>query len=116
MIAVPIVYVRDMQRSLRFYQALGGKVKSESKHWSELDFAGSRLALHWDGERPEGQPRQLYLSFLVEGLEGLVARLDNHGLRLHREISDEAFGRSCMVCDPDGLLIQINEHDPELTW
>ena len=115
MIAVPIVYVRDMQRSLVFYRALGGEVKSESKYWSELDFAGSRLALHWDTERPEGQPEQLHLSFLVEGLEGLVAKLGTNGIKLHREISDEAFGRSCIVCDPDGLLIQINEHDLELT-
>jgi hypothetical protein len=27
---------------------------------------------------------------------------------------DEAFGRSLVVTDPDGLEIQINEHDHEL--
>jgi hypothetical protein len=27
-----------------------------------------------------------------------------------REISDESFGRSLRVRDPDGLLVQINQH------
>ena len=29
-------------------------------------------------------------------------------------IADEAFGRSLVRSDPDGLQIQVNEHDPEL--
>jgi hypothetical protein len=49
-----------------------------------------------------------------ERLETLAARLKNAGITLEREISDEAFGRSLAVRDPDGLYIQINEHDESL--
>ena len=27
---------------------------------------------------------------------------------------DESFGRSLRVVDPDGMLVQVNEHDREL--
>jgi hypothetical protein len=29
----------------------------------------------------------------------------------HRGIADETFGRSLIVRDPNGLQIQVNEHD-----
>ncbi len=31
-----------------------------------------------------------------------------------RGIADEAFGRSIVLQDPNGLQIQVNEHDREL--
>ena len=49
-----------------------------------------------------------------EPLERLVARLKTAGLKLEREITDEAFGHSILLRDPDGLAIQINEHDTAL--
>jgi hypothetical protein len=33
---------------------------------------------------------------------------------LARPIADEAFGRSLLLRDPDGLTLQVNEHDHEL--
>ena len=33
----------------------------------------------------------------------------------YRGIADEAFGRSLIVADPNGLKIQVNEHDRTLT-
>ena len=33
---------------------------------------------------------------------------------LARGIADEAFGRSLVLVDPNGLEIQVNEHDREL--
>jgi hypothetical protein len=44
-----------------------------------------------------------------EPLEEVATRLP-----LHRGIADEAFGRSVVVRDPDGTLIQVNEHDPDI--
>ena len=61
---MPVVYVSDMDRSARFYQALGFELSSRSAHWTELQAGdGAVLALR----------------------------------------------------DPDGLEIQVNEHDTELT-
>jgi hypothetical protein len=35
-------------------------------------------------------------------------------LPMARDITDEAFGRSIVLADPDGVTIQVNEHDQEL--
>jgi hypothetical protein len=46
-------------------------------------------------------------------LELVVDELQRNKISLEREIADETFGRSIQVRDPDGMLIQLNEHDPQ---
>jgi catechol-2,3-dioxygenase len=50
----------------------------------------------------------------TEPLEAVVERLQQRGISLARGIADETFGRSVVVQDPDGLRIQISEHEREL--
>ena len=40
----------------------------------------------------------------------MLAIAEAGNLEVARGIADEAFGRSLVVRDPDGLEIQINEH------
>lgn len=47
-------------------------------------------------------------------LETVVGRLRAAGYEPATAIVDEAFGRSFRVRDPEGLELQINEHDHEL--
>jgi catechol 2,3-dioxygenase-like lactoylglutathione lyase family enzyme len=111
---VPIVFVTDMQASLVFYRALGFRVKSEGTMWSELRSGAARLALH-GAESIPGGPQRVSLSLTAhEKLETIRARLEEAGVAVTDEIADEAFGRSLLIRDPDGLPIQINEHDPAL--
>ena len=110
---MPIVYVTEMQRSVNFYRALTDSLVSQSAYWSEFLVGDSHLALHFVDKLP--QESRLELSFLADGtLEQVAAHLQASGLLLEREITDEAFGRSLRILDPDGLPIQINEHDSDL--
>lgn len=43
-----------------------------------------------------------------------MAQLQAAGVAVEHEIADEAFGRSLRLRGPDGLPLQINEHDPDL--
>lgn len=127
MIPLPVVYVSDMERAVRFYTCLGlsERVRSRSNGWVELAGRDGHVALHL-GTLPPGPVAaadpdaavpagQVALSFVSrEPLERPARRLAQEGYRLRRDIVDEAFGRSLVVADPDGLLIQINEHDEEL--
>ena len=111
---LPIVYVTEMARSLAFYQALGAAVKHQGSMWSELRFGDTALALHLvDSVSHEGLSVALAM---VAGrpLEAIIIALQKARIPLTQEIVDEAFGRSLTVHDPDGLPIQINEHDPAL--
>jgi predicted lactoylglutathione lyase len=110
---VPIVYVTDMSASLAFYKALGFKAQHEGEMWSELRSSAARLALHGAESLPTGQLRVELSLTAHDKLETVMDRLQEAGVTVTNEIADEAFGRSLPIRDPDGLPIQINEHDPK---
>ena len=111
---LPIVYVTDMERSLQFYRALGCETHHAGQMWSELRLGPARLALHATNALPSG-PLRVALAFATHvRLEALITQLNDAGITIKNEIADEAFGRSLLIYDPDGLPLQINEHDPDL--
>lgn len=104
MILMPIVYVRDMDASLAFYESLGFEVEMNSAMWSRLRAGdGAALALH--GE-VDGNAGHIELAMDADDLDALSARPD-----VARGIADEAFGRSIVLRDPNGLAIQVNAHE-----
>ena len=104
MILMPIVYVKDMDASLAFYESLGFEVETSSAVWSRLRASdGGALALH--GE-VDGNAGHIELAMDADDLEPLAARDD-----VARGIADEAFGRSIVLRDPNGLAIQVNAHE-----
>jgi predicted enzyme related to lactoylglutathione lyase len=116
-----IRYVRDVDSARRFYQTLGLTLEFASRRprkggasaWTELaGSGGANLALHrWD----EDPASKIELTFQAdEPLEQVADRLRRSGYELATEITDESFGRSFTIRDPEGLLIQINENDYEL--
>jgi hypothetical protein len=80
--------------------------------WTELRAGdGAILALHGVASPPEPSGR-LELALVAEQpLEQVEERCRNV---LVRPTADEAFGRSLVIQDPDGLRIQVNEHDHRL--
>ena len=50
----------------------------------------------------------------TERLEVLVEHLATHGITIVAPIAAQEYGRSFKISDPDGLVIQISEHDPDL--
>lgn len=117
MVVMSIVYVTDVQASVNFYSALGFTElrRSRSDNWVELAGEGGMLALHRStgGSRPTNGRVELSLA-TTEPLERVRDTLVDTGVASVGPIMDEAFGRSLIVTDPDGLEIQINEHDHEL--
>jgi catechol 2,3-dioxygenase-like lactoylglutathione lyase family enzyme len=115
---MPIVYITDMNRSIAFYEALGLRVsaKQRNDYWTELSLGDAILALHKDANLPDPHHNQRLILTLVthEPLENLVEQLGRAGIQPKRAIADEAFGRSLLLHDPDGLPVQINEHEAEL--
>jgi catechol 2,3-dioxygenase-like lactoylglutathione lyase family enzyme len=111
---MPILYVTDMETSLRFYEGLGFTIKNKGVMWSELRLGAGTLALHYTETLPP-QPSRIALAFVTHiSLEELIADLQANAIHIPYEIADEAFGRSLLLVDPDDNQIQINEHDPDL--
>jgi catechol 2,3-dioxygenase-like lactoylglutathione lyase family enzyme len=134
---IAIRYVRDVDAASAFYEALGMTREYSERPtrrglvmWTELTGEGGKLALHSlpdedgagraggaddDDRDAKGGHAQVELSFeSEEPLELVTGRLRAAGHALETEIVDETFGRSFRVRDPEGLLIQVNEHDRTL--
>jgi catechol 2,3-dioxygenase-like lactoylglutathione lyase family enzyme len=110
---MPIRYVADMEAAAKFYTALGlvAGDGSRSGNWAELGAAGGMLGLHTARSSAADEPGHIELSFEAdEPLEAIAGRLAAAGFEAEA-ILDENFGRSLRVTDPDGLVIQVNEHD-----
>ena len=117
MMLVTIIYVTDMEAAIDFYIALGATLgrTGRNPYWTEMTLGGSAFALHiTDGVRSHAVPQIGVAVASSRSLEAVAAELAEHAIVLDREIADEAFGRSMSVRDPSGLVIQINEHDPDL--
>jgi catechol 2,3-dioxygenase-like lactoylglutathione lyase family enzyme len=117
---MPIRYVRDMAEARRFYEALGLRHDFTSRPtrrghpvWTELLADTGGLALHHRPANSSGPEAELSLES-GEPLEKVAARLRSAGYELATAIVDESFGRSFTVRDPEGMLIQVNEHDRNL--
>jgi catechol 2,3-dioxygenase-like lactoylglutathione lyase family enzyme len=113
---MPLVYVSDIDRAVAFYAAFGMEpvAKSRRDHWAELRLGDATHALHAADPLPPPTDRVVLCLEAREPLEALVERLADAGVAPSRPTTDEAFGRSLEVTDPDGLVVQVNEHDPEL--
>jgi Glyoxalase/Bleomycin resistance protein/Dioxygenase superfamily len=114
-----IVYVRNTDAVMPFYQALGMKpiAIERRRGWIELQLGDAILGLH-QSDQPSSQfvrSRSVELSLNShEPLETFLERLAAAGFTTDHPILDETFGRYVMIEAPDGFLIQVNEEDPDL--
>jgi hypothetical protein len=114
---MPVVYVRQIAFVLPFYHALGFHFAAGDRagEWVELRLGSAILMLHRSEHPSSEAPRSIELSFVsAEPLEEVLARLTEAGFPTDQPIIDESFGRYVQVQAPDGLVLQINEHDRAL--
>lgn len=112
---MPIAYVSDVPRAVRFYGALGLTLRphaplADGMRWAEIDLGDATLALHGWAPLPEPSGRlELHFSVATGELDAIFARAEAAGLSVAGPIRDEGFGRFFVLHDPDGLAVQINE-------
>ncbi|MFC4377753.1 VOC family protein [Nocardia halotolerans] len=111
---LPIRYVADVPATRRFYEGLGLVYRADGSVavWAQLDAPAGALGIH-DAAVSKGRPPgTVELGFSTdEPLEDVAARLASDGYEY--TLVDEDFGRSIRVTDPDGVVIQIQEIDPD---
>ena len=108
----PIVYTKDMTRAVAWYgHVLGMAPSYRSEVWSTFDVGGAYLAIHRvDGDL--ANESRIGISLVAtDPLEDLVQGWSSSGeVEVVRGIQEETFGRSLLLTDPDGTVIQVNEH------
>lgn len=117
--------VRDIDASLRFYEALGferrGRLQFEGVHNVYLGLPGDGDTLELTVNQGREEPYDLgsgygHMALEVDDLDGLLARLAEHALA--PEHPPYAPGgrkefRICFIADPDGYRIELIDGDFE---
>jgi len=106
-----------MAEAVDFYSALGCRVVNGSRDgdFALLELNGGKLSLLAHPPNPAQDEGRVELNFVSSGpLNELEEQLRSDGVLIVTPTSDEGFGRQLQVASPDGLLIKINELDPEL--
>ena len=113
------LFVRDMERSLAFYGALGFEVVARWQDWALLDREGARLALQGDGyarSHPHyftphlDGPRGVGVEVPVEvsDLEAAFAAASGLDGAVVKGITERSWGaRDFRVADPDGYFLRF---------
>jgi predicted enzyme related to lactoylglutathione lyase len=111
-----MVHVEDMAAAVSFYEALGASVVQGSRDgdWVLLSLGEARIGLLAHPPNPEQGEGAVELNFeATEPLDRFEDRLRAAGVRITSPATDAVFGRQLQVTSPDGLLVKINESDPE---
>ena len=113
----PMVHVDDMAASVAFYEALGARVVHGSRDgdWVLLRIGGAELGLLAHPPNPEQGDGSIELNLVsAQPLEELEEHLRAAGVSVVRPTTDEAFGRQLQLAAPGGMLVKVNELEPEL--
>jgi catechol 2,3-dioxygenase-like lactoylglutathione lyase family enzyme len=109
-INVVYLYVRDVERSARFYRDLLGIPLEGDAGWMEARFGdGTRFALHalHEGAR-EPAAGTVHVNFEVADLDEALSRLRAEGVESSGPVREE-WGAAAEVVDPDGYRLYLFE-------
>jgi post-segregation antitoxin (ccd killing protein)/predicted enzyme related to lactoylglutathione lyase len=112
----PMVHVVDMAASVSFYEALGGQVVHGCRDgdWVLLRLGGAEIGLLGHPPNPEQGEGMVELNLVsARPLEELEERVRAAGVDVVRPTGDEAFGRQLQLAAPGGMLVKVNELEPE---
>lgn len=113
----PMVHVKDMTAAVNFYEQLGGQLLHGSRDgdWVLMHLAGAEVGLLAHPPNPEQNEGLVELNFSFTGrLDALEEQLREAGVTIAQPTTDEGFGRQLQLSSPDGVLVKVNELQPEL--
>lgn len=113
----PMVHVGDLSATVGFWELMGAEVREGSRDgdWVLLELGGAEFGLLAHPPNPDQGEGQVELNCCSVGsLADLEERLRTAGADIVAPTTDEAFGRQLQVRTPDGLLVKINELQPDL--
>jgi hypothetical protein len=112
----PMVHVVDMPASVAFYEQLGGEVVHGTRDgdWVLMQLGTTQIGLLACPPDPMRGETTVELTFAAAmPLDALAARLRTRGALLTEGAADTHAGVELQVRSPDGLLIKINQREPD---
>ena len=108
------LFVRDLRRSLIFYQALGFDVVRADDHFAMLAWEEHRLFLDQRDDLPAPPPTPVMnVRVMVPDVDRVWQRVNELGLRVVAPIADRPYRlRDFTIADPDGFGLRFGTRPP----
>ena len=117
-----VLYAKNMEVLVSFYQWLGFELRDQSQDFALLERAGTELSVIQApdaiadaidlGDPPESRTQTpIKLVFLVDSIETVSSRLSEHGGRMDRGHARWEFGGYFVqdAVDPEGNIFQLRQ-------
>ncbi len=111
---IVFAYVSNLDRLRQFYEAaLGAKADQKSRNWLTFDLGGATFAMHRQrSTEPPHDVGEFHFEFQVEDIDAALARFQAQGAQVLRGVSDETYGKSVELADPDGRRFRLVQEVP----
>jgi catechol 2,3-dioxygenase-like lactoylglutathione lyase family enzyme len=112
----PMIHVADMAAAVTFYEALGARVEHGSRDgdFVLMSIGTSQFSLLAHPPNPDQNEGQVELNFAATAnLDQIEQRLRAADVTITTPATGQGFGRQLQVTSPDGLLIKINQLEPD---
>jgi len=104
---VVYLYVKDMERSARFYRDLLGIPLAGDPHWQDARLGDTRFALHeWHESVPEPSSGTVSIDFRVDDADAAAERLRGQGAEVREQMREE-YGIAYELVDSDGYRVHL---------
>jgi lactoylglutathione lyase len=124
-LAYSILFVSDLERSIRFYRrVIGLPFKFSNESYAEFTTEGAKFALYSRGHLPELIGREVppdevpwpqgEVAFFVDDPDAEHARLRRAGVKVLAPPTNRPWGeRTLHVSDPDGNVVELTRPKDE---
>jgi len=103
------IFVRDLDRSLAIYTALGFTLERRDGNFAALSWEGREFFLDQRSDlAPARGPSRANVRILVRDVDAVWSHVERLGLQVEQPIADRYYGlRDFTVVDPDGFGLRF---------
>ena len=102
------LYVKDTQRSIRFYHDVLGLSTIETfPDGALLNGGGVLLGIHKEEGDRKSKPGGTVMNLTAKDIKAAHGELQKRGIKFLTEIQKDSFGQVVSFRDPDGYLLEL---------
>jgi predicted enzyme related to lactoylglutathione lyase len=102
------LYVKDTERSLRFYgDVLGLKTVETFPHGALLNGGGVLLGIHQEEGDRKSQPGGTVINLTTKNIKNKCLALQRKGIKFLTGIQKAGYGQVASFRDPDGYVLEL---------
>ena len=119
---VPLLWVKDIEKSIRFYEEIGFKISETWKlqeriQWCRVEFQGAALMLQQttdlESQHPIGQDNGIQLYFITDDVDVVYHQMRARGIDVSAPKIEFYGMKQIFLTDPDGRTLCFESIQPD---